>query len=209
LRRDLWLALLTSGLLLEPCHAQTLSARPLFFADPVLSVDPANGELVLGRTTLRSALRIFASDLQDSVRLPLGHSGNPLTLPTGTTSSGRAGPTARYLLDIGTGRYTLYFDTNQRLIAADAVGSNLPRLIRRADLVARYATLRPLRDSASLVNLEAPIGPCISMVAFAWDRDDGRRDGYHVEPGSIVEFGYRYTCPTKSPEHRAALPPEF
>jgi hypothetical protein len=209
LRRGVWIVLLTSGLLLEPCHAQTLSARPRFFADPVLAVDPAHGELVLGRTTLHSAMRIFASDLQDSVRVPLAHSGNPLTLPSATMLSGQRGPTARYLLDIGAGRYTLYFDGNQRLIAVDALGSNLPRLIRRADLVARYSTLRPLRDSASVVNLEAPLGPCISMLAFAWDRNDGRRDGGHVEPGTIVEFGYRYTCPTKSAEHRAALPPEF
>jgi hypothetical protein len=209
MRRGLWITLVTSGLLCQPCHAQTLSARPLFFADPLLAVDPAYGELVLGRTTLRSAMRIFASDLQDSVRIPLAHSDNPLTLPVGTTFPGRPGPTARYLFDIGIGRYTLYFDGNERLIAADALGSNLPRLISRSDLVARYATLRPLREAASLFNLEAPLGPCVSMVAFAWDRDDGLRDGQHVEPGTIVEFGYRYTCPTKSAERRAALPPEF
>src|SRR5690349_23072468 len=98
MRRALWIALLTSRLLLEPGHAQTLSARPLFFADPVLSVDPANGELVLGRTTLRSAMRIFASDLQDSVGIPLAHSGNPLILAAGAMLPGRRGPTGRYLL---------------------------------------------------------------------------------------------------------------
>jgi hypothetical protein len=209
MRGGLWITLLTSGLLLEPCQAQTLSARPLFFADPVLVVDPTHGELVLGRTTLRSALRIFASDLQDSVRVPLAHPGNPLTLPAAAVSPGRTSPLARYLLDLGARRYTLYFDTNQRLIAADAVGSDLPRLLSRSDLVARYPTLRPLRESASLLNLEAPLGPCISMVAFAWDRDDGRRDGHHLKPGTIVEFGYRYTCPTKAAEHRAAVPAEY
>src|SRR3954471_2168589 len=114
MRRGLWIVLLTSGLLLEPCHAQTLAARPVFFADPVLAVDPAYGELVLGRTTLRSALRIFAADLQESVRVSPAHSGNPLTLPAGAVLPGRPGPRARYLLDLGAGRYTLYFDANER-----------------------------------------------------------------------------------------------
>src|SRR3954468_5181738 len=136
MRRGLWIALLTSPFFLhQPCRAQTLSARPVFFADPVLAVDPGHGELVLGRTTLRSALRIFASDLQDSVRLPLAHSGNPLRLPAGPGLSSRAGA-PRYLLDLGAGRYTLYFDSNERLIAVSATGSTLPRLIGRQDLVA-------------------------------------------------------------------------
>jgi hypothetical protein len=52
--------------LILPCVAQTLSARPAVFGDPVLSTDPTRGELELGRTTLAAALRMFAVELADS-----------------------------------------------------------------------------------------------------------------------------------------------
>jgi hypothetical protein len=192
-----------------PCVGQTLSSRPAFFADPALTNDPTVGELVLGRTTLRSALRIFAVELADSVRLPLAHAANPDTLPAGTTTGGPApAPAIHYRLDLGVGRYTLYFDKNERLVAADASHQRFPRRIRREDLVARYATLRPTHRPESLDNLEAPLGPCVSMYAHAWDRDDGLRDEHHLLPGTIVEFGYRYTCPTRPAEHRAIRPTE-
>ena len=188
---------------------QTLSSRPAFFADPALSNDPTYGELVLGRTTLRSALRVFAVELADSVRIPLAHSANPDTLPAGITTGGPgSAPAIHYRLDLGAGRYTLYFDKNQRLVAADASHQRLPRVIQREDLVARYPTLRPNHRPGSVENLEAPLAPCISMLAYAWDRDDGLRDERHLVPGTIVRFGYRYTCPTRPAEQRAILPNE-
>ena len=190
-----------------PCLAQTISSRPAFFGDPALTYDPSHGELVLGRTMLRSALRIFAVELADSVRLPLAHAANPDTLPSGTASM-IPGPVVHYRLDLGPGRYTLYFDKNERLVAIQVSHPRLPRKIRREDLVARYATLRPSHRPGSQENLEAPLGPCISMFAYAWDRDDGLHDERHLLPGTIVEFGYRYTCPTKPAEHRASLPSE-
>ena len=193
----------------HPCVGQTLSSRPAFFADPALTNDPTQGELVLGRTTLRSALRMFAVELADSVRLPLAHSANPDTLPAATRTGGPASvPAIHYRLDLGADRYTLYFDKNERLVAADVGHHRLPRTIRREDLVARYATLRPHQRPGSSENLEAPLGPCISMFAYAWDRDDGLRDERHLLPGTIVEFGYRYTCPTRPAEHSAILPYE-
>ena len=206
MRRALWITLLASPFYVPLCPAQTLSSRPAFFADPVLAVDPAAGDLVLGRTTLRSAMRIFASELQDSVRVPLAHASNPLTLPAGTTIGGPASaPAARYQLNIGVGRYTLYFDKNERLIAVDAALQSLPRLIRREDLVARYATLRPGRLSTSLDNLEAAIGPCLLMSAWAWDGNGGVYNGRRLPTGAIIGFGYRYTCSTSPAEQSALL----
>jgi hypothetical protein len=188
---------------------QTLSSRPAFFADPTLTSDPTYGELVLGRTTLRSALRVFAVELADSVRLPLAHAANPDTLPAGATNGGpTSAPAIHYRLDLGADRYTLYFDKNQRLVAAEANHQRLPRMIRREDLVARYATLRPNQRPGSLENLEAPLAPCVSMFAYAWDRDDGLRDERHLLPGAILKFGYRYTCRTRPAEQRALLPTE-
>jgi hypothetical protein len=170
-------------------RAQTLSSRPALFADPVLAVDPAHGELVLGRTTLRSALRIFATELQDSVQVPLGHPGNPDTISVAPSPGTPLGPPLRFRLDVGAGRYTLFFDKNERLVGVEAAQANLSRPLRREDLVARYATLRPLSSPDALGNLEASLGPCISMVA--WARDS-----------QILSFGYRFTCNTSPAEHQ-------
>jgi len=184
-------------------HAQTLSSRPAFFSDPVLAVDPAHGELVLGRTTLRSAMLIFATELQDSARTPRAHPGNPDTIPETHSSKPGSVPALRFRLDIGSGRYTLYFDKNERLVAVEAGARDLPRLVRREDLVARYATLKPASRPDMLGNLEAPLGPCVSMIAWAAD------DGHNAAPranqvgGTILSFGYRFTCPTRSPERQA------
>jgi hypothetical protein len=206
MRRALWFPLLASPFCAPLCPAQTLSSRPAFFADPVLAVDPAAGDLVLGQTTLRSAMRIFASELQDSVRVPLAHGSNPLTLPAGTTIGGPASaPAPHYQLNVGTGRYTLYFDRNERLIAVDASLQNLPRLIRRQDLVARYATLRPSGRSGSLDHLEAAIGPCVLMSAWAWDGHGAVYNGSRLPSGAIIGFGYRYTCSTRPAEQPALL----
>jgi hypothetical protein len=206
MRHALWITLLAFPFYAPLCPAQTLSSHPAFFADPLLAVDPAAGDLVLGQTTLRSAMRIFASELQDSVRVPLAHGSNPLTLPAGSTIGGPASaPDARYKLNIGVGRYTLYFDKNERLIAVDASLQSLPRLIRREDLVARYATLRSSRRSSSLDNLEAVIGPCLLMSAWAWDGNGAVNNGSRLPPGSIIGFGYRYTCSTKPAAQSALL----
>ena len=206
MRRALWMTLLASPFYAPLCPAQTLSSRPAFFADPVLAVDPAAGDLVLGQTTLRSAMRIFASELEDSVRVPLAHGSNPLTLPAGTSIGGPASaPAARYQLNIGVGRYTLYFDKNERLVAVDAALQGLPRLIRREDLVARYATLRPVGRSSSLDNLEADIGPCLLMSAWAWDGNGAVNNRSPLPTGAVVGFGYRYTCSTRPAEQPALL----
>jgi hypothetical protein len=204
----LLLPLLPAG----PCLAQTLSARPAIFRDPLLANDPSYGELVLGQTTLAAALRVFAVELQDSVLLPLRHRSNPDTLPTGSNIGGpTTTPKARYRLDVGSGHYTLYFDKNERLIAAQATKDRLPRLLRREDLVARYATLQPRPVGASSESsrgweeVEAPLAPCVSVVAQVWYGDDGSR-GKHVGPdGTVLVFGYQYTCATRPARQRALL----
>ena len=67
----------------SPGAAQTLAAKPAVFADPVPGSDPSKGELVLGRTTLAAARRIFAVQLGESVTVPPGRA-NPDTLPADT-----------------------------------------------------------------------------------------------------------------------------
>lgn len=189
----------------SPCLAQTLSARPAIFADPVLTTNP-NGELVLGRTTLAGALRMFAVELADTVWLPLGRKSNPDTLWTATARSDSASwPKPHHRLDIGAGRYILYFDKHERLVMVGAERSRLPRQLRREDLVARYPTLRVRRHWSIQDDLIAPLAPCVSLTATIWEGDDGIRDERHLKRGTVMEFGYRYTCHTRPAPVRAVL----
>jgi hypothetical protein len=201
--RPLLPVLTLSSMLLAtpPCTAQTLSSRPAVFTDPSLSTDPSYGELVLGQTTLISALRIFAVELQDSVRVPLGHGSNPDTVWTGAELPGDRSLRARYRLEIGAGRYTLYFDRHERLVAAITNRSQLSRAIRRDELVARYPTLRVANVGRTaegawiMDDLVAPLAPCISLVADVWRRDKG----------VVGSLGYVYTCATAPALRKASL----
>ena len=86
-----------------PADCQSLSSRPAIFADPLLTSDPTQGDLVLGRTSLASALRIFAVELRDSVRIPLGHGSNPDTVRAGSMIGVPSMSKAFYRLDVGPG----------------------------------------------------------------------------------------------------------
>jgi hypothetical protein len=192
------LTLATASMASSLCVAQTLSARPAVFGDPVLSTDPTHGELVLGRTTLTAALRMFAVELADSVRLPLGRLSNPDTVWTASGGGESASwPRLHHRLDLGAGRYLLYFDKHERLVMVEAERSRLPRQLRREELVARYATLRVSRHWNIQDELIAPLAPCISLTATVWEGDDGLPDEGHLKPGTVVAFGYRYTCQTR------------
>jgi hypothetical protein len=200
------LTLVTASLASSPCVAQTLSARPAVFGDPVLSTDPTRGELELGRTTLAAALRMFAVELADSVPLPLGGKSNPDTWWTASGVGDSASwPKPYHRLDLGAGRYILYFDKHERLVMVGAERSRLPRQLRREDLVARYPTLRVRRHWNIQDDLIAPLAPCISLAATVWEGDDGLPDEGHLKPGTVVAFGYRYTCPTRPAPVKAVL----
>jgi hypothetical protein len=200
------LTLATTFMPSSPCVAQTLSARPAVFGDPVLSTDPTRGELALGRTTLLAALRMFAVELADSVRLPLGRKSNPDTVGTASGVGDSASwPRPYHRLDLGPGRYILYFDKHERLVMVGAERSRLPRQLRREELVARYPTLRVHRHWSIQDELIAPLAPCISLTATVWEGDDGLPDEAHLKPGTVVALGYRYTCPTRPAPAKAVL----
>ena len=185
----------------SPCTAQSLSSRPAIFSDPSLGTDPSYGELVLGQTTLISALRIFAVELQDSVRVPLGHGSNPDTMRTDTELPGDRTVRPHFRLEIGAGRFTLYFDRHERLVAAIINQGQLPRSIRRDELVARYPTLRVANVGRTaegtwvMDDLVAPLTPCISLVADVWRRDQGM----------VGSLGYVFTCATQPAPRKATL----
>jgi hypothetical protein len=178
----------------SPGAAQTLAAKPAVFADPVPGSDPSKGELVLGRTTLTSALRIFAVQLGESVTVPR-RTANPDTLPTDTEwQVGDHVVRPRHQLDLGPEFYRLYFDRNQRLVAA--VTFQPPRRVLREELVAHYPSLkfegRRLGPSDAFV---APLGSCVSFA--------GR---LRLDTKQVDQLSYVYTCATK-PVPRAAPRP--
>jgi hypothetical protein len=186
------ISLVSSLVAISPSAAQSLSSRPAVFGDPVLSTDPTYGELVLGRTTLTAALRMFATELGDSVLIPRGHSSNPDTLLEGTWLPGAPKIRPYHRLDLGPSRYTLYFDRHERLVAAITDRSRLPRALRRDELVARYPTLAVASVAHTAEgqwvkdDLVAPLSPCVSLIADVWRHDRGL----------IGEFGYVFTCTT-------------
>lgn len=175
-----------------PLSGQTISARPVLFKDPVWGVEPKHGEVVLGRTTLKAALRIFAVELEeDSVRVPLGHPGNPSVLEGKDHRFGGVTFRALHRLDLGPDRYTLYFDQNERLVALEAPAYARP--LQRKEVAAKYPSLRVhyRGHNAERVpvyeGLEAPLGECVSLTAGVW-----------LARGDAVEnLGYVYTCSTK------------
>jgi hypothetical protein len=165
--------------------AQTLAAKPAVFADPVPGSVPSKGELVLGRTTLTSALRIFAEQVGKSSTEPRPHA-NPDTLPADTEwQVGDHVVRPRHVLDLGPEFYRLFFDRNQRLVAA--VTFQPPKRVTRKDLETHYPTLkfegRRLGPSDAFV---APLGQCVSFA--------GR---LRLDTKQVDQLSYVYTCATK------------
>ena len=173
-----------------PVAAQTLAAKPAIFADPVPGSDPSKGELVLGRTTLTAALRIFAVQLGELVTVPR-RGANPDTLPTDTEwQVGDHVVRPRHMLDLGPELYRLYFDRNQRLVAA--VTFQPPRRVTRKELEGHYPSLK--FEGRRLGPADAFVAPLGSCVSFA-----GR---LRLDTKQVDQLSYVYTCATKPASSR-------
>jgi hypothetical protein len=84
------------------------------------------------------------------------HASNPDTLPTNAEwQVGDHVIWPRHALDLGPGFYRLYFDKNERLVAALAFQP--PRRVLREELVARYPAFgsRPRRSISSATSTPA------------------------------------------------------
>jgi hypothetical protein len=191
------LPLVTFAILLAPASplaAQTLAAKPAIFADPVPGSVPSKGELVLGQTTLTAALRIFAVQLGELVKMPR-RSANPDTLPTDTEwQVGDHIVRPRHSLDLGPELYRLYFDRNQRLVAA--VTFQPPRRVTREELVGHYPTLK--FEGRRLGPSDAFVAPLSACVSFA-----GR---LRLDTKQVDQLSYVYTCATKAGARTASRP---
>jgi hypothetical protein len=168
-----------------PGAGQTLAAKPAIFADPVPGSDPSKGELVLGRTTLTAALRIFAVQLGEPPAGPRPRA-NPDTLPADTEwQVGDHVVRPRHVLDLGPEFYRLFFDRNQRLVAA--VTFQPPRRVTRKELEGHYPSLK--FEGRRLGAADAFVAPLGSCVSFA-----GR---LRLDTKQVDQLSYVYTCATK------------
>jgi hypothetical protein len=127
----------------------------------------------------------------DSVKVPLGHPGNPGPIPAWTVwkvASHRVCPRQR--LDLGPDRYTLYFDEHDRLIAA--LAWQVPGGMTREQLVARYPSAQRGRrwysgDRPRSEQWTVALGSCVTLAASVL-----------VPDGRVERLSYIYTCPTTS-----------
>ena len=184
--------LMGMALMADAAEAQTLNARPAPLADLRPGKQARHGEVVLGQTTLAGALRMFTEHLRsDSVKVPRAHVGNPATWSDGTVwLVGEHEVRPRHHLDLGPERYALYFDENERLIAAST--SRLPGGLTWKVLSKHYPTFQkgrrwysgdqPLYDMWSVA-----LGSCVTLAANVL-----------IEGQRVQSLSYNYTCPTTS-----------
>jgi hypothetical protein len=174
-----------------------LNVRSAPLADPRPGKQARHGEVVLGQTTLAGALRMFAEHLRsDSVKATRGHVGNPSPWGPGSvwvSSDQEVRP--RHYLDLGPERYGLFFDQNERLIAA-STGRRLPGGLTWKVLSKHYPSLRKSRrwysgDQPMMDTWSVALDSCVTLVASVL-----------IEGQKIQNLGYYYTCPTTVPGAR-------
>ena len=182
------LALLTAVLVSVQLEAQTLSVRPSPFSDLRPGRNAKQGEVVMGETTLKGALRIFAVELKsETVSLPRVHAANPDTVPSGTVwrvGSHELRPYQR--LDLGPDRYVLNFDRNERLVSA--VTSQLPS-ITQPMLSEHYPGIQKgqlWRSGDPFQEWIANVDACVVLSALV-----------KKSTGLVEQLSYHYTCDTK------------
>jgi hypothetical protein len=194
------LVVFTTTLAGTAVQAQTLSVRPAPLTDLRPGNRPRHGEVVLGRTTMTAALRMLADHLSsDSVRVPRGHPSNPSSHPAGTVlyvTGHRIHP--RQQLDLGPERYTLYFDENERLIAA--VTEPIPGRLTREMISAQYPSLQKGRrrfsgDQPIWDEWSVAVSDCVTLAAQVSIGDE-----------RVEGLSYVYTCRTQASKPASPSP---
>jgi hypothetical protein len=177
-------------------HAQVLDVRSTTLTELRAGNQARHGEVVLGQTTLSGTRRMFAELLSsDTIKVARGHQGNPSPTPPWTVwqvASHRVLPS--YRLDLGPDRYALYYDKNERLIAA--IAQNPAGGLTKAALAARYPSLRKGRSWYSgnqpHEQWTTALNTCVTLAASVLPPDE-----------RVEQLSYVYTCPTS--EHAPKL----
>ena len=174
-----------------PAEGQILNVRPAPFSDLRSGKQAHHGEVVLGQTTLAGAQRMFAEHLRsDSVKVARSHIGNPSPWGPGSVwVSADQEVRPRHYLDLGPERYGLFFDENERLIAA-STGRRLPGGLTWKVLSKRYPSLQKSRrwysgDQPMMDTWSVPVSNCVTLVASVL-----------IEGQKVQSLSYYYTCPT-------------
>ncbi|MFL5461131.1 MAG: hypothetical protein ACJ8A6_13235 [Gemmatimonadales bacterium] len=172
-------------------RAQILDVRSTAQLPDLRPGDQArNGEVVLGQTSVTAALRMFAVELRsEMVSLPLAHSANPDTIPSGTVwliGPHELRPYRR--LELGADRYVLNFDRNDRLISASP--ARVPNGITQPMLAEHYPGIHKGRlwrsGDVPLQEWIAPVDRCVVLSALV-----------RGTTGFVEQMSYAYTCETK------------
>ncbi len=184
--------------------AQTVAAKHVLFVDPKQGGTWKDGELVLGKTTLSGAKRMFpdAPKIHPWPYIHALNEGNPSMYGDELAwSKGNEVLKPQYSFHLGQGRYNLLFDDKKRLVyifesrwskldeSTNRVVSHDPwkaTTVTRDDFMARYRNLRG-KQSEALYFLGGPIQPCVSLVVV-FESVKGRE--------SLNSVGYQYTCET-------------
>jgi len=188
--RALLLVPLTLAITAISAAGQTLPARPVPLSEPVRGGNWKDGELVLGKTTMAGARRMLAG----VPTAPMARNARKLA-ESRAWEIGGVTLRPRWELDPGNGFYQLYFDENERLIFA--LDRTARPEISRIELLTRYPRALRVQQSDSFDQFQVDVQPCITMTALV----DRKRD-------HVVQFGYAWTCQTKSLASRTGPPSE-
>jgi hypothetical protein len=185
------LLLVGTALMARAAEGQTLNVRPAPLADFRPGRQARHGEVVLGQTTLPGALRMFAEHLRsDSVKLSRAHGGNPSAWGPGSIwVSANQEVHPRHHLDLGPERYGLFFDENERLIAA-STGQWVPGGLTLKVLSKHYPSLRKGRrwysgDQPVWDTWSVALDSCVTLAANVL-----------IAGQRVQSLSYYYTCPT-------------
>lgn len=160
------------------------AGKPLIYPAVLVNGQKA-GDLILGETTLKQALKI----------LPPWPAYPPGPIPLSELSPGYAGKVREVLLKAkksynpAESLFMLYFDENEKLIMIqdNTIGFDKQKTEAVKNIISRYPLKEVYRDSKFII-MQGEMQPCVFLEVML-DAGNGKNEPF--------EAGYLYTCPTK------------
>jgi len=140
------------------------------FADRLLV-----GEVVLGETTLRDAIRLFPPTYGEGA--PRRPRGFPMA------RAGKVQPKPARVFNPSATMYALFFDRNDRLVIFEELGDELEQQ-PVADVLSKYPALHETQRLKGERELQGEIAPCVVLMLLVDDDD------------RVKNVAYAYSCPT-------------
>jgi hypothetical protein len=185
--RPTLLTLTVLALAAGPAQAQYLGAKAVVYHDPLPERVSTETPLLLGKTLLQSARRMFPDAPKVYEGLPAYsiNDGNPQPIDRydATWTNDGFTTTAKFIFTLGPGRWTLYFDGNQRLISAVAPNEATAG-VTRSEFAKRYPSLKEAKGQ-NYTALQGRISECVfEQALFGLDE-------------KLHSYSYSYVCPTE------------